>query len=165
GEYEITDAIRWLLDNGYNIDYQVLKENWRDIGTPIDVIRENIGRLSIIENNIIGEVVNSHVSGKIILGKGSAIYNSLVRGPIIVGENTIIKYSYIGPYTSIGDKVNIEKSNLENSIIFDGCTIRGVGNSIENSIIGEGSIIGKEEGIKKFNKLILGRGSRIYLSS
>lgn len=165
GEYELTDAIKWLLQNGYDIGYQILNKKWRDIGNPIDVIEENIDILSSMEENITGEVVNSHISGKIILGKDSAIYNSIVRGPVIIGDNSIIKHSYIGPYTSIGNGVNIDKSNLENSVVLDRCTIMGVGNTIENSIIGEESIIGSEKGVKNSNRLILGRGSRIYLSN
>lgn len=165
GEYEITDAIRWLLQKEYNVGYQILKDKWRDIGNPTDVIDENIDRLSSIEENIIGEVVNSNITGKVFLGKDSAIYNSVVRGPIIVGEKTIIKHSYIGPYTSIGNGVNIDKSNLENSIILDGCTIWGVESAIDSSIIGEGSTIRNEKGLKKVNKLILGKGSKVNMSS
>jgi len=163
GEHELTDAIKWLLQNGYDIDYQILKEKWRDIGNPIDVIEENIDILSSMEENITGEVVNSHISGKIILGKDSAIYNSIVRGPVIIGDNSIIKHSYIGPYTSIGIGVNIHKSNVENSIVLDGCTIQEVRTPIDSSIIGEGSRIGYARSLKEKNTIIVGRNSKIYL--
>lgn len=163
GEYEITDAIKWLLYKEYSVGYEILKSDWRDIGTPIDVINENISRLSSIDKDIKGEIVNSKISGKVILGKGSAIYNSVVRGPIIVGENSIIKHSYIGPYTSIGEGVNIDKTNIENSIVLDNCTISGVQNPIDSSIIGEGSLITNEKGIRKINRLIVGAGSKVYL--
>lgn len=165
GEYEITDAIKWMLDNGYNVGYQILEGKWRDVGRAEDVIEENIDVLSSIDEYIKGEIVSSNVSGKIILEEGAAIYNSTVRGPIVVGENSIIKNSYIGPYTSIGRGVNIDRSNIENSIILDYCNILGVGGPIDNSIIGEGSIIAMEKGIKKINRLIVGKGSKIYLPS
>ncbi|WP_236914998.1 glucose-1-phosphate thymidylyltransferase [Clostridium sp. Cult2] len=162
-EYEITDAIKWLLQNGYDIDYEILDGHWRDVGSPKDVVDENANRLSYIINNIKGELINSHVSGKVVLEDGAVIYNSIIRGPIIVGENSIIKYSYIGPYTSIGKGVNIDKSNIENSIIFDDCTISGVGIPIDNSIIGEGSIINKEKGLKKANRLVIGKSTKLFL--
>jgi len=165
GQYEITDAIKWLLQNGYSVRYEKLSGNWRDIDNPTDLINQNIDILFSIEENVMGEVINSNVTGKIILNKGSAIYNSTVRGPIIVGEDTIIKNSYIGPYTSIGNRVNIDRCNLENSIILDGCKIIGVDDPIDSSIIGEGSVIWGSKGIKKAHKFIIGKNSKIYLAT
>lgn len=163
GEYEITDAIKWLLQNGYDIGYEKLSGKWRDVGEPNDVIEENIDKLSNIEDHIEGEVVNSNISGRIILKEGSAIYNSIIRGPVVIGENTIIKNSYIGPYTSIGNRVKIEMSNLENSIILGSCNIWGVEHPIDSSIIGEGSVIRGNKGMKKTHRLVVGRNSRVYL--
>ena len=40
-------------------------------------------------------------------------------------------------------------SIIENSIILDYCNILGVGGPIDNSIIGEGSIIAMEKGNKE----------------
>ncbi|MBZ2173700.1 glucose-1-phosphate thymidylyltransferase [Schnuerera sp. xch1] len=165
GEYEITDAIKWLLFNGYDIGYEILKGNWRDVGSPMNVIEENIYRLNFIDESIVGEIVNSHISGKVTLRKGSVIYNSIVRGPVIIGENTIIKNSYIGPYTSIGNEVKINKTNIESSIILDRCTILAVQNTIDYSILGECSTVSNENGLKKRNRLILGKGSRVYLQN
>ncbi len=69
------------MHNGYNIDYEILKGNWRDIGGPRDVVEENVYRLSSMEEEIKGEVVNSHVSGKIILEEGGELYTiAVVRG-------------------------------------------------------------------------------------
>ncbi|GFN36010.1 glucose-1-phosphate thymidylyltransferase [Tepidimicrobium xylanilyticum] len=164
GEYEIIDAIKWLLQEGYSVGYEKINGKWRDIGNPSDVINQNIDILSSIKDNIKGEIVDSHVSGRIILGNGSAIYNSTIRGPIVIGEKTIIKNSYIGPYTSIGNSVNIEVSNLENSIILDGCNIWGVEDPIDSSIVGEGSMIMGNKGKKKTHRIIVGRSSKIYLS-
>src|SRR5699024_8333365 len=149
GEYEIIDAIKWLLSNGYDVGYEILDGYWKDVGNPRDLVEENVNRLSSMEEDIKGEIVNSHIIGKIILGEGAAIYNSVVRGPIIVGRDSIIKYSYIGPYSSIGKRVNIDKSNIENSIILDDGVISGVYSTIDNSIIGEGSIITNEKGLRK----------------
>jgi glucose-1-phosphate thymidylyltransferase len=165
GEYEITDAIKWLLQNGYDIDYEILEGYWRDVGSPKDVVEENINRLSFIHNDIKGELVNSQISGKVHLEEGAVIYNSVIRGPIVVGESSIIKYSYIGPYTSIGKGVNIDKSIIENSIIFDDCVISGVDVPIENSIVGEGSIINNEKGFKKANRFVTGKNTKISLSN
>lgn len=162
GEYEITDAIKLLVHDKYNIDYEILSGYWRDVGSHEDVIEENINRLNLIEDEIKGHIENSQIFGKVILEKGAVIYNSVVRGPIVIGENTIIKNSYIGPYTSIGKGVNIERSNIECSIILDNCFISSEGKAIDSSIISEGSIIAKGNGLKKANRLITGKNSIIH---
>jgi len=162
--YAITSAIKWLLQKGYYVNYEILNGNWREIGNPSDLIELNIDMLTSIEKNIMGAVVNSYVSGKIILENGATLYNSTVRGPAIIGENTTIKNSYIGPYTSIGNRVNIDNSHLENSIIMDGCHIWGIGYPIDSSIIGEGSIVRGTPGVKKTYKIVVGRNSKIYLT-
>lgn len=163
GEYEITDAITWLLNNDYRVGYNILEGHWQDVGSPIDAIVENAYRLSLIDNELSGEIIDSQIVGKVILGKGSAIYNSLIRGPVIIGDNSIIKYSYVGPYTSIGEKVNIDRSCVENSIILDYSIISGVDDMIDYSIAGKGSIITKEKGLKAVNRFILGENAKIYL--
>lgn len=163
GEYEITDAIKWMIHQGYDVGYEILSGYWRDVGSHSDVIKENINTLNSIENEIKGHIENSSISGEVIIEKGAVIYNSIVRGPIIVGTNSTVKDSYVGPYTSIGKGVNIDKSNIECSIILDSCSISSVKTPIDYSIIGEGSIITKERGIKGANKFITGKNSIIYL--
>jgi glucose-1-phosphate thymidylyltransferase len=163
GEYEITDAIKWMIKNGYDISYEILDGYWKDIGNHQDLIEENIHRLTSINEYIKGHIENSSISGKVILDETAVIYNSIIRGPIKVGLNTTIKNSYIGPYTSIGNGVNIDNSNIEASIILDGCYISSVEMPIDYSIIGEGTVIAKENGLRKRNRLVTGKNSKIYL--
>lgn len=163
GEYEITDAMKWLIGKGYSAGYDILSGYWRDVGSHTDVIKENINKLICIEEDIKGHIEKSIVSGKVIIEKGGVIYNSVVRGPIVVGENSIIKNSYIGPYTSIGKGVNIDKSNIECSIILDSSSISSVETAIDYSILGEGTIITREKGIRDANRFITGKNSIIYL--
>ncbi len=163
GEYEITDAIKWLLGRKYGVGYEILDGEWKDVGEVIDVLEENIFKLSNLEKNIKGEIIDSNVTGEVVLQKGSVIYNSVVRGPTVVGKDSIIKYSYIGPYTSIGERVKINKSNIEGSILLNDCVINGIGTMIDESIIGEGSIITNYRGLKKVNSFVIGRNNKIYL--
>lgn len=162
-EYEITEAIRWLLKKGFNVGYDICNERWRDIGRINDVLEENISRLSSIEEDIKGEIINSNISSKVVLKEGGVIFNSIVRGPVIIGENTVIKHSYIGPYTSIGNNVKINKSSIEGSILLDGCLINEIKTIIDDSIIGRNSIITNKKTQKKANSFILGEKSKIYL--
>lgn len=163
GEYEITDAIRWMIQNGYDISYEVVDGYWKDVGSHQELIEENIYRLTSMNEDIKGHIENSSISGKVILDETAVIYNSIIRGPINVGSNSTIKNSYIGPYTSIGNGVNIDNSNIEASIILDGCYISSVETAIDYSVIGEGTVITKENGLRKRNRLVTGKNSKIYL--
>ncbi|MEW8973189.1 MAG: sugar phosphate nucleotidyltransferase [Tissierellaceae bacterium] len=161
--FKITDILKKILHNGYNIEYEVSDGYWKNIVEHKDIIEENIKRLDLIEEDIKGEIVNSQTSGRIILEEGAVVYNSVVRGPAIIGANSIIQHSYIGPYTSIGKRVNIQGSNIESSIILYGANILGVESPIDYSIIGEGSVVSNEKGLKRTNRIIVGRNSRVYL--
>lgn len=163
GEYEITDAIRWMIQNGYDISYEIMDGYWKDVGSHQGLIEENIYRLTSMDEDIKGHIENSSISGKLILDETAVIYNSVIRGPINVGSNSTIKNSYIGPYTSIGNGVNIDNSSIEASIILDGSYIFSVETPIDYSIIGEGTIVSKENGLRKGNRLITGKNSKIYL--
>lgn len=161
--YKITDILKKLLHNGYDMGYEISAGYWNSIIDHKDIIEENINRLDLIKKDIKGELVNSQVLGRIILEEGAVLYNSVVRGPAIIGKNSIIQYSYIGPYTSVGKRVNIQGSNIESSIVLYGANILGVKSIIDYSIIGEGSVITDERALRKNNRFIVGRNSRIYL--
>ncbi|MEX0916565.1 MAG: hypothetical protein WDZ44_00445, partial [Candidatus Spechtbacterales bacterium] len=61
---------------------------------------------------------------------------TVIRGPVTIGDGCLIKDSYIGPYTSIGDGVELHNADIENSIVYDGTSIT-TPRKITDSIIGE----------------------------
>lgn len=164
GEYEITDSIKWLLNNSYKITYKKIKSLWIDLGTPEDILYANNYNLSKIKSNIKGLIdEKSKISGNVSIGENSKIYNSIVRGPAIIGNNTIIENAYIGPYTSIMNNVRIIDSQIESSIIIDKCLITKVSHVIDSSIVGSNSTITSNNSQKKANNFILGMDSNIIL--
>lgn len=162
GEYEITDAIKWLLNNEYKVSYEIFDGSWKDLGKPEDVLEANVNQLKKIRENVLGSVDNSKVVGKIDLGSNSQIINSIVNGPVSIGENTIIRDSFLGAYTSISNNVKITNARLENCIILDGCRISNVNSTIASSIIERDSRIEKASSNKGYN-LLLGKNSRVLL--
>ncbi|SCG83242.1 glucose-1-phosphate thymidylyltransferase [Proteiniborus sp. DW1] len=164
GEYEISDGIKWLIDNGYKVTYNISRSLWLDLGTPKDILYANQYILSGIKSNIKGLVnEKSIITGNVFLAENSKIYNSIIRGPVIIGSNTIIENSYIGPYTSIMNNVKIIDCQIENSIILDKCFITRVMNIIDSSIIGENTNIVSQNTCKRANSFILGNDSNIIL--
>lgn len=163
GEYEITDAINWLLKNGYKVNYLKVKGWWKDTGRPEDLIEVNRILLEDLSENIKGKIKNCKIIGKICVGENTILENSYLRGPIIIGKNCLIKDSYIGPFTSINDRCEIIKSEIEDSIIMEGSKIIEVDGRIEESIIGREVIIKRENLKRKVIKFVIGDHSIVNL--
>ena len=96
-----------------------------------------------LTKNMGGEILDSRVEGRVSIGDGSKIVGSVVRGPVIIGRNCVIENSYIAPYTSIGNDVEIIDSEIEYSVVMDGAVIRRV-RRISESLIGRNAKITKD---------------------
>jgi len=165
GEYEITDAIKWLIDKGFKVTYDICEGIWRDLGIPDDIIEINKHLLKDTKKDIQGKIDGlSIIMGEVILGQNSRIVNSTLKGPLIIGKNTLIENSYIGPFSTIHSNVKIVNSSIEKSIILDGCEIEDISSIIESSLLERDTKIALHQSVKDKIQLILGRGSRVILS-
>jgi glucose-1-phosphate thymidylyltransferase len=163
-ELEITDAIQWLLDNDHTILSHMVKGWWKDTGKPDDIIEANLLVLEDIEPSELGTCIDSEINGRIHTGKGSSIEKSIIRGPAIIGENTKIINSYIGPFSSIGDDVIIENSEIECSVIMQGAHISNVQKRIDRSIIGKNVVIRVNDRSPRTHKFIIGNQSYLEIT-
>ncbi len=136
-ELEITDAIQYLVDNGYEVHPHLVKGWWKDTGNIEDILEANRLILESIDGDIRGKVdKTSEINGQVILEEGVVVQNSIIRGPVIIGTESEIIDSTIGPFTSIQKKCRIIQTEIEHSIILEGSEIREVGSRIDESLIG-----------------------------
>lgn len=165
GELEISDAHQYLLDHNYKIGYEEISGWWKDTGKPNDLLEANQLVLSDIKREIKGKVENSAtVQGKVIVGKGTLINGrSFIRGPVIIGENCVIRDSFIGPFTSVGNGVEIDGGDVENSLIMDYVDIK-TSKRIIDSLVGCNCAILDDGGtLPSGHKLVIGENSSIEL--
>ncbi|MDX1535886.1 MAG: glucose-1-phosphate thymidylyltransferase [Candidatus Spechtbacterales bacterium] len=166
GEYEISDAHTYLIDNGYKIGYKKIEGWWRDAGRPDDLLDGNRILLEQeIKTDIAGQVGKvARMRGNVTLGKNSKIVGkSFIRGPVIIGDNVKIIDAYIGPYTSIGDNVYIKDAEVEHTIVMSGTKI-STGERITDSIIGHNAeVTAKHKTLPKGHKLIIGDHGQVEL--
>lgn len=139
GEYEITDVITWYIRNG-NTGHEEITGWWKDTGTPDALIEGNALIMDDMQRDEFCVDCKMHedtqVQGMVSIGEGSTVSKDcLIRGPVVIGKNCNIQSSYIGPYTSIGDNVTINDTEVEHSIVFDGANIDTT-RRIVNSLIG-----------------------------
>lgn len=146
GSYEIADLHTWLAQNGYNVHWAEITGWWKDRGSALDLLEGNAMVLSGLPVKIEGKLENSvTVQGNVQIGEGTKIGGrTVIRGPVIIGDHCLIKDSYIGPHTSVGNKVEMHGANIEHSIVYEGSTIT-TGQKISDSIIGEHSIVANAE--------------------
>jgi glucose-1-phosphate thymidylyltransferase len=139
GELEITDAIQYLIDTNKKVEVSMLQGWWLDTGRKDDILSANQIILDDrLTSQISGEVDSiSNISGRVQIGIGSKIINSKIRGPVIIGENCYLEHAYIGPYSSISDRVTIIDTEIEHSVILNDTVIIGIHQRIVDSLIGQ----------------------------
>lgn len=161
-ELEITDAIQWLIEQGYKVDASFVEGWWKDTGKPEDIFEANRLILDDISTKNEGQINGSHVMGRVVIEKGSLIEGSVIKGPCIIGARSVISDSYIGPYTSVGDGCRISGTEVEDSIIMDDSMISKAGKVVE-SLIGRNVRVQEGLALPKGNRLIVGDNSDISL--
>jgi len=164
GEYEITDAIQWLVDHGYRVYPYVHRGWWIDTGEREELLEANGLVLEELTPQIEGYVDrDSEVDGRVTIQEGAEIVNSVLRGPTIIGERTRIVNSYVGPFTSIYHDVVVEDSEIERAIVLEHSLIRDIPARIQDSLIGRNVTLIRSPIKPKAYKLTLGDHSQVGL--
>ena len=168
GELEISDAHQYLLDHGHQVGFSEITGWWKDTGKPEDLLEANRIALDLLLNgigpDIRGQVdEQSDVQGKVVIEAGARVVASQIRGPAIVGKGALIERSYVGPFTSLGDRCVIRNSELEYSILFEDTQILDADVRIERSLLGREVLIRRADSRPKTQKFILADQSIIEL--
>lgn len=164
-ELEITDAIQYLIENGFKVDSDIVSGWWKDTGKPEDIIEVNqlvLDELEPYNKGVLeGEVT---IKGRVGIGENTVIKSaSVIKGPVIIGKNCKIgPDTYIGPYTSIGDGCEIINGEIESSIIMDGAKIN-CNKKIVDSLIGKEVKICERSQLPKGNRFIIGDNSEVEI--
>jgi len=163
GELEITDAIQWLIDQGYVVRPHVIEGWWKDTGKLEDMLEANRIILDTLLPRTEGTVVDSEIVGRVVIEAGARVVKSTVRGPAIIGRDAVIESAYVGPFTSIGDRVVLRASEVEHSILLEGASVTDVGGRIESSLIGRNVSIYRTASKPRSFNFMLGDRSEVGL--
>ena len=139
GEFQITDALQLLIDWGEPFEIIPI-EGWYDCGRPETLLETN-------------RYLFDHRS---IKSSAPDLKDGMLIEPVAVGEGASIERSIIGPYVSIGKDTVIRDSIVRNSII-------GNRVKIDNSLL-EDTIISERVDVKgSFRSLNLGSSTQVIL--
>ena len=167
-ELEITDAIQVLIEDQQHVAPYALDGWWIDAGKPDAIILANQLVLEAFpyspppENG--GKVLgNSQVSHRVVIGERSQIIDSVVRGPVIIGDDTVIRNSYIGPYTSLGNNVTVDGSEIEASIVMNNCVIRDIPGRIDASLLADNAQVMSTTKMPAAHRFVLAENSYVQM--
>ena len=119
--------------------------------------------LDDIAEQLDGELIDCRVEGRVAIEAGARLERTTVRGPAIVGRGTRVTDAYIGPYTAIGEEVQIEKAELEHSIVLSGSSISDLEYRIEASLIGKNVRIGRGPALPKAYRFVVGDNADVQI--
>ncbi|MFX1299072.1 MAG: sugar phosphate nucleotidyltransferase [Promethearchaeota archaeon] len=149
-EHQLTPIIQKIIDEGFKLKINEMKEEILDFGRPESLIEGN--------RHLLTELKLEDPSYEKLYQSGN-IVDSKIVSPVFIGKNSKISDSVIGPNVSIGDDVIIEKCIISESVIGDGVNLKKIITS--ESIIGDYSIL--EDLIKK--SITIGDSSFITTSN
>jgi glucose-1-phosphate thymidylyltransferase len=148
GEYEITDAIAGLIRQNRPVLAHRMTGWWQDMGTLDGILAANARLLSTMQPEIDPDALlrDVAVEGPVLVGAGAVLERVCLKGPLVIGRGSRLTDSIVGPFTSVGDEVLIEKSSVENSILLSGCRLLEVPFHLERCLLGSGSTVGARPG-------------------
>ncbi|MFB0545067.1 MAG: bifunctional sugar-1-phosphate nucleotidylyltransferase/acetyltransferase [Asgard group archaeon] len=142
GEFEVTDSIQIMINQGGKIKAYEIEGWWIDVGRPWDLLEAN--KLLLEENKENLKIEGEAEEGARIKGPVGVKENAIIRaGAYIIGPTLIDKDADIGPncfirpHTYLAEKVHIGNAcEVKNSIILRKTQI-GHLSYVGDSIIGE----------------------------
>jgi glucose-1-phosphate thymidylyltransferase len=156
GELEITDAIQWLVDEGFRVRQEILTGWWIDTGKLTPLLEANRLLLEKIETRIDGDVdATSVLDGRVVVEAGARIVNSTLRGPLVIGRNTLVADSFIGPFSAIGAGCEVRLSEVEHSVVMEGSKVLDI-KRLEDSLIGKETVISRSQIRPRALRLMIG---------
>jgi glucose-1-phosphate thymidylyltransferase len=162
GEYEITEAIQWLIDHGRNVRARMVSGWWKDTGKPEDLLEANRMMLSLRHRQIDGDVDDATIlEGAVVVLAGAKVSRSRLVGPVVIGGGCIVESSTIGPDVSIEPDCRIVGSGIADSILMQGVRVSDL-RGLTGSILGRGADV-RHSGAVGVHRLVVGDHSRIQV--
>ncbi|MEU3984636.1 glucose-1-phosphate thymidylyltransferase [Streptomyces sp. NPDC026672] len=166
GELEITDALRWLVEQeDSTVRSTVITGYWKDTGNVNDMLEVNRTLLERLETRIDGYVdESSEIIGRVHLDAGVEVRNSRIVGPAVIGAGSIITDSYIGPSTSVAENCRIMASEIEYSIVLRDSSFDRI-RRVEASLIGRNVQVTLAPRLPAAHRFVIGDHGRVQLPS
>ncbi|HEY3758590.1 MAG TPA: NDP-sugar synthase [Solirubrobacteraceae bacterium] len=153
-----------LAEHGGTLQVRMVR-SWRafagDVGDLLAVNRTVLDALADGANP--PETDGNRFEGRVLIDPTASISSSVICGPVIVGAGAHVADSYIGPHTSIGERVRVEGAEIERSIVLAGASIVHVGGRLVASVVGREARIFRDFSVPRAIRLQVGDGDEVAL--
>ncbi len=140
-------------------------QKWRQFtGDAMDLLDMNRTMLDELDcESVTAASGDNRFEGHISIHPTASVLSSVIIGPVIVGADALITDSYIGPHTSIAERVRIEGAEIERSIVLADASVLHVGGRLVASIVGREARIFRDFSMPRALRLQVGDGDEVAL--
>ena len=138
---------------------------WRHFaGDARDLLDMNRTMLDALDNEATPSATDGNrFEGPIEIHPTACVSSSVIIGPVIIGADALVADSYIGPHTSIAERVRIEGAELERSIVLADASVLHVGGRLVASIVGREARVFRDFSMPRALRLQVGDGDEVAL--
>lgn len=138
---------------------------WRHFdGQALDLLDLNRALLDTLDSELtLASTDGNRFEGPIAIHPSACVSSSVIIGPVMIGAEALIADSYIGPHTSIAERVRIEGAELERSIVLADASVLHVGGRLVASIVGRQARIFRDFSMPRALRLQVGDGDEVAL--
>jgi len=142
-----------------------LAETWRQYrGRPLELLELNRIVLDRLDSGGRRPSNNGNrIEGRVWIHETASVHTSMIVGPTVIGPGARIADSYIGPYTSIGERARVEGAEVERSIISPGASVLHVGGRLVASVVGRDARVFRDFSLPRALRLRVGDGTEVAL--
>jgi glucose-1-phosphate thymidylyltransferase len=131
---------------------------------PLDLLELNRIVLDRLDSGPRRPVSNGNrIEGRVWIHEEASVHASVIVGPTVIGPGARVADSYIGPYTSIGERACVEGAEVERSIISAGASVQHVGGRLVASVVGRNARVFRDFSLPRAFRLRVGEGTEVAL--
>jgi glucose-1-phosphate thymidylyltransferase len=162
--HDFAALARQLTRDGGRAQAQVAR-GWRHFaGDALDLLDMNRTVLEALGAETTPHAYDGNrFEGAVAIHPTACVSASVIVGPVLIGAGSLITDSYIGPHTSIGERVRIDGAELERSIVLDDASVLHVGGRVVASVVGRHARIFRDFSIPRALRLQVGDGDEVAL--
>ncbi len=146
GEYELTDSLTFLIQNGKPLHAFSFRPNgWIGITYPWDLLEANRLAMESEKPRKAGKIeANVHIKGSVVVEEETVVKSgTYIEGPVHIGKECVIgPNAYLRSFTCTGNRVKIGAGcEVKNSIVMDDAKIPHL-SYVGDSILGKACSLG-----------------------
>jgi glucose-1-phosphate thymidylyltransferase len=153
-----------LARDGGHVHMRVARRWHHFAGDPLDLLDMNRTMLDTLgTDTTISAYDGNRFEGPVVIHPTACVTSSVIIGPVMIGADALVADSYIGPHTSIGERVRIEGAELERSIVLADASVLHVGGRLVASVVGRHARVFRDFSMPRALRLQVGDGDEVAL--